>query len=886
MRAIEESNKALYENIQLLSGLLVRTLKKQVGSDILEILEEILNNAKIDKQKDIIKKINKLIKNLPNEKILAITRALSHFLNLTEIAEQYHRVRRSRSYQHAENALQPGSVEFSLSEFIRKGVSPESLYQAVCDLNIELVLTAHPTEATRRTLIHKYYRIAVGLAELDRLDLTPKETKGIIDSLQIEIESAWLTNEIRINKPTAVEEAKWGFAVVEQSLWAALPQMMRDFDKILYSTTGKNLPIDKIPIRFSSWMGGDRDGNPNVTTSVTKEVVYLARWKAADLYLQELTVLQDALSMNDCSPELSAIAGDSEMPYRVILRKVRSRLNKTKEWAEHQGEGEKELIYLDSEDLLDPLMLCYNSLLKLGADLIANGQLLDLIRRVRCFGLSLLPLDIRQDASKHTDLMDEMTKGFPDGSYREWSEEKRQAYLIEQLSDSNLDRHTNAPTVWIPHDLVFSPEAQEQLDTFRLIATLPRDSLNTYIISMASKPSDVLLVFFLQKALGITQPLRIVPLFETLVDLNNAVSCIDALLSIDVYKASCNGLQEILIGYSDSAKDAGFLAASWAQYQAQEALMAVGQRHDIKIVFFHGRGGSTGRGGGPTHLAIRSQPPGSVQGRLRITQQGEVIRHRFSMQKIAERTLGIYATATLEAMLLPEPIPPKDYRDLMDKLSQVSLNTYQHVIKDNAKFIDYFYAVTPIHELDKLAIASRPTRRKIGRSIENLRAIPWVFAWTQNRLLLPAWLGVGEALEIIVAEKKVAIAKNWLFFSSLLNMIEMVLAKAAPYITQQYEERLVSHDLWDIGNKFRSEFLKTENCLLKILGEKKLLSTNAILERSIQVRNPYLFSLHLLQIELLDRYRHYKSADQIDKQVERALLVSIEGIAAGMHNTG
>jgi phosphoenolpyruvate carboxylase len=424
MQAIEESNKALYENIQLLSGLLVKTLKKQVAPDALELLEAISRDTKHYRLEEAIKRVNQIVKNLSNDKILPITRAFAHFLNLTEIAEQYHRIRRGRSYQRAKNTSQPGSLEFSLPEFVRKGVSAELLYEAVCNLNIELVLTAHPTEVTRRTLIHKHNRIAAGLAQLDAVDLTPKETESIVNALKIEIESAWLTNEVRLKRPSATEEAKWGFAVVEQSLWAALPQMMRDLDKVLFKTTGKNLPIDKVPIRFSSWMGGDRDGNPNVTASITQEVVYLARWKVADLYLQEINILQDALSMNKCSAELSAIAGDSEMPYRVILKNVKARLNKTKQWAELQSKAESipesitEAIYANSIDLLEPLMLCYRSLCELGAEFIAEGQLLDLIRRVNCFGLSLLPLDIRQNASKHTDLMDEITRGFPSGSYR------------------------------------------------------------------------------------------------------------------------------------------------------------------------------------------------------------------------------------------------------------------------------------------------------------------------------------------------------------------------------------------------------------------------------------------------------------------------------------
>lgn len=888
MLDLEDSDAVLHKNIQLLITLLNNTLKKQGGMELFESVEKISSATQVLGQnpEETIRNVRKIVQNLPDNQMLFVTRAFSHFLKLTEIAEQYHRVYRRRWYQREGHAPQPGSLESGFPALIQKGISAQSLHQAVCKLNIELVLTAHPTEVFRHTLMRKYHRIAKALEQLDRTDLTSNERERVMNALQVEITSTWCTEEIRQKKPTAIMEAKWGFAVIEESLWDAVPQFMRDLNLTLMNCTGQGLPLGVAPIRFASWMGGDRDGNPNVTAKVTRTVLFLARRKAADLYLRDMEVLQDYLSMNQCDSELKKIVGDAKEPYRAILKMIKERLIQTKHWAESQLKQQDEIpssndIYLKSEELLEPLMVCYHSLKKQGIDEVSEDLLLDVVRRITCFGLQLLPLDIRQDANKHVDLMDALTKQIDSSSYQQWSEDERQQFLIKQLSTSKGG--------WISKVLKLSPELQEYLDTFRMIATLPRDSFGSYVISMASNPSDVLLVYVLQKEMGVKFPIRIVPLFETLADLNNAAKCINALLSIEIYKEKCNGLQEVMLGYSDSAKDAGILTASWAQYQAQEALIEVGKRHGIHIVFFHGRGGSAGRGGGPTHLAIRSQPPGSIQGQLRVTQQGEVIRHRFGMQKIAERTLAIYVTATLEATLLPASPPKNEYRSFMDTLSNTALKVYETLVKQTPSFLPYFRTVTPINELDKITIGSRPSHRTKNNGIESLRAIPWVFAWTQNRLLMPAWFGIGEALtegiKIWQIETLNSLAKEWLFFSSVLSMAEMVLAKADPNITLYYEQQLVPRDLWPLGSELRRSFLNTKNDVLQVLQQTELLITNPILKRSIQARNPYLLPIHLLQIELLERSRKETDKKGVDSEVEHALLISIAGIAAGMHNT-
>ena len=429
---------------------------------------------------------------------------------------------------------------------------------------------------------------------------------------------------------------------------------------------------------------------------------------------------------------------------------------------------------------------------------------------------------------------------------------------------------------------------QEVLATFKMLAQQPSESLGAYVISMAKQASDVLAVMLLQKEAEIAQPMRVVPLFETLADLNNAAKCLDELLSIDWYKQAINGHQEVMIGYSDSAKDAGFLTANWAQYRAQEELTAVAKQHGIKLTLFHGRGGSISRGGAPTHQALLSQPPESVQGKIRVTEQGEMIRFKFGMQGIALRNLELYAAATLEATLLPPPTAKAEWRELMTRMTQTSLAVYKETVHGEPEFIRYLRTVTPELELQMLPLGSRPARRQMNGGIESLRAIPWVFAWTQVRLMLPAWLGTGRALSHAMRDGYTPVIKDmrehWPYFQTLLDMLEMVLAKADSAIAAHYEQQLTDDPaLHNLGQLLRARLEKTINILFSIVERQELLALAPVLKRSMTVRIPYILPLHMLQAELMKRRRILAQESTV---YDHALMVTITGIAAGLRNTG
>lgn len=877
----------LRSNVRLLGDTLGKTLKAQVGEALYEKIETIRQLSKEAQIGDLnaMKTLNEILSSLSSQEMLCVVRAFSHFLNLANIAEIVHRLRRSRWHQLYEPSQgQAGSIEASFKLFIEKKIKPEHLFQAVAKLNIDLVLTAHPTEVMRRTLKQKFDRIANLLKSYDEKLMTSDEAIAKQEGLYREITAVWQTDEIRRRRPTPLDEAKWGFAVVEGSLWPALPGFLRELDKELIKHTGRSLPLTASPVKFSSWMGGDRDGNPNVTADITERICQMARWVAANLYWQEVNELSASLSMSICSQELRAIVGQTEEPYRAILRPLKENLRTTLRMLENSLKGKgiisTENIIESKDQLLQPLLLCYRSLHECKAECIAAGELTDLIRRVACFGVTLLPLDIRQEAKKHSLLLDEVTRSLEIGSYLSWNEQERMAFLQLQLeSDRSL----------VPVDMLWTDSSDEVWKTFIMIARQLPASMGAYVISMASNPSDILAVCLLQQEAGVKQLLRVVPLFETLVDLNGASNCLDKLFKCDWYKRHIQGHQEIMIGYSDSGKDGGILAAGWAQYCAQEKCLKVAKDHHVGLTLFHGRGGSVGRGGAPAHMAILSQPPGSVEGSLRVTEQGEVIRNKYSLPQRTRRSLELYTTATLEATLLPWPQPRQKWRDLMDSLATTSLDAYRHIVKETPDFIDYFNQATPQGHIGSLAIGSRPSHRNNSNSLDSLRAIPWVFAWTQNRLLLPAWLGVGEALSGAMADQQLQTIKEmalgWPFFGSLLSMIEMVLTKADPTISSLYESRLVEPRLQPLGELLRKKMAQTIDAIKQALSIEELLDSNPILLRAIMLRAAYLYPLHVLQAELLCRLRE-NNVSQQQEQDKDALMVSISGIAAGMQNTG
>jgi phosphoenolpyruvate carboxylase len=879
-----DPHKPLRDDVRLLGELLGDTIRAQAGEHIFATVERVRALAKSGRAGNDadFRVLADELSRMPVDDALPVARAFAHFLHLANIAEQHHRVRRRREYLRDPSAApQRGSCEDGFARLIAAGITPEQLHASVSALQVELVLTAHPTEVQRRRLVQKHNRIAATLAQRDRPDLTAPERDALVAALRREILAAWGTSDVRQQRPTPIDEVRSGLLVFEQSLWEALPQYVRSLDRALRASTGRGLPIDAAPLRFGSWIGGDRDGNPNVTPDVTRRACLLSRWVAADLYLREIEALRDELSVESAIDELRARVPDSPEPYRELLRGVRARLAATRAWTEASLEGTETLtpgpdVYVTSQEFAADLALCYRSLEATGQALLAGGRLTDVLRRVAAFGVTLARLDVRQDSTRHTEALTAITSALGLGSYADWDEEARLAFLVRELT-------SRRPL--IPADLEASPNVRDVIDTFRTIAAAPAESLGAYVITMARSASDVLAVELLQKALGVAAPLRVVPLFETAHDLQQAGAVMDRLLTEPWYRARIAGRQEVMIGYSDSAKDVGRVAAGWELFKAQEAVVASCARHETRATLFHGRGGSVGRGGGPTHLALQSQPPGSIDGTLRVTEQGEMLQALFGFADIAVRTMEVYTTGTLEAWLTPVRAGADEWRACMDRLAADARAGYRRVVYDDPRFIDYFHASTPEAEIGEMNIGSRPARRSAGSSVAGLRAIPWQFAWTQTRLMLGAWLGLEEALDRAVARGEAELLRTmyleWPSFQSAVDLIEMVLAKADGRIAAEYDRRLVPDALQPLGADLRARLERAIRGVRAVSGHEELLQATPVIRRSIDVRNPYVDPLNLVQVELLRRMRAHP-----DTGVHAALMVTVNGIAAGLRNTG
>jgi phosphoenolpyruvate carboxylase len=887
-RVTTDPHQRLHDDVRLLGELLGRTLREQGGDHLFDAVERVRALAKEARRGAAdLASLERTLRALSVTDALAVARGFAHFLGLANIAEQHHRIRRRRDYQtDPASAPQRGSLADSFARLAAAGIAPEALHGAVSALRIELVLTAHPTEVVRRTLRRKQRRIAELLALDDRADLTTEERDDLRRDLAAEIAATWMTDEVRRDPPTPFEEVKWGLVVFEQTLWDAVPRHLAALDRALVKATGRGLALDAAPLRFGSWIGGDRDGNPNVTPQVTARAVMLARWMATDLYRQEVEALRGELSMRHANDELRARVGDVAEPYRVLLKEVALKLRAMRDRMQRLIDADAPYRsdtadYVDAEALAEPLRLCHRSLMETGGAAVAQGRLLDLLRRIPSFGLSLVKLDLRQEADRHTDAIDAITRRAGLGSYQSWGEPERQAFLLGELQGDLAASRTA-----LASSEPFDEQVRDVIDTFRVAATLPRDALGAYVISMAARPSDVLAVELLQRAAGIAAPLRVVPLFETANYLRGSDACVGALLDIPWYAARANGRVEVMVGYSDSAKDAGRLAAAWELFTAQERLVEVCKARGVKLTLFHGRGGSVGRGGGPTHLAIQSQPPGSVDGTIRVTEQGEMVDAQFGLPPIADRTLEVYTTATLEATLTPHNGVHEAWRTRMQRMADTSRAAYRTLVYETPEFLEYFRLATPELELGRMRIGSRPARRRSGGGVASLRAIPWVFAWTQTRLMLPAWLGIGEAIAEAVTDgagdELREMYRDWPFFRSTMDLVEMVLAKASPDIAAYYDAQLVPPALRPLGVELRANLQRTIAATLQVTGHASLLEGNPVLRRSIDVRNPYVDPINLVQVEVLSRLR----ADDDDPALLDAFLVTVNGVAAGMRNTG
>ncbi|MYD76818.1 MAG: phosphoenolpyruvate carboxylase [Gammaproteobacteria bacterium] len=898
--SLDTDDARLRDDVRLLGTLLGETIRQRQGDSLYELVEKVRLLARDARHGDTAcgNRLVALLSAQTSEQLVLLARAFAQFLNLANIAEQHHQIRRRRQIAAAsfdDDEGGSGARSFLEAEFhklLDSGVPPAELHQCALRLDIELVLTAHPTEIVRRSVSDKFLRIQHLLAQDDRPDLSRLERQEIRDTLHRIVAEVWETDEIRRVRLTPVDEARNGLLAVEQSLWHVVPEMYRRLDRALVNCTGQGLPLGPAPIRFGSWMGGDRDGNPNATPQVTREVCLISRIRAAELYLGEIGELHQDLSMNTASTELLKQVGLEEAePYRALLKVVLENLEATIRHlhrtleAVQSGElsrlppirGE---LYLQADRLRAPLMLCYRSLVGTGNSMIAGGRLTDILRRVDTFGLVLLKLDIRQEADRHGAVFDAITRYLDMGSYLEWSEEERQAFLIRELE-------SRRPLIMstFPGEGEVHAEVKEVLDTFRMLSVQNPESLGAYVISMASEPSDILEVVLLQKECRVQKIMPVVPLFERLDDLEGAAECMERLFSLPWYRNHIGDRQQVMIGYSDSAKDAGKLASAWGLYRAQEQLVSVSACHGVTLTLFHGRGGTVARGGGPAYEAILSQPPGSVNGSMRVTEQGEVIQAKYGLPGMALETLEVYVGAVLEATLRPPPVPKERWRAEIQALADDSLVEFHRIVRKHADFVPYFRVATPEQELGNLKIGSRPSRRRPGGGIETLRAIPWIFAWTQTRLMLPAWLGVGAALEAALGrgDKPVLdeMLENWPFFGATLDSIEMVFSKADVNVAAMYDARLVPENLKPLGEELRGLYRRTMELTLVVTGHEVPLETQPVVLRSVEVRNTYVDPLNLLQIELLSRARAGDDDVALD-----ALLVAINGIAAGMRNTG
>ena len=849
----------IQQNVRDLGTLLGQTIAADQGEQWLQKIETVRLEGREIATGDVkaIAALQEKFALCDEKDLLIYARAFSQFLNLLNVAEQQYTTS-EEGLKELDHAHPLQDLEDNIAD-----IAPEVITTALKKLKIELVLTAHPTEVNRRAFIHKYNSIGQAL-DIPNNALSPR-----VEEL---VEQAWHTDEIRKQRPTPLDESRWGLNSISDNFWYAIPQFMRELDEFSLKVTGKKLPEEYTPITMASWMAGDRDGNPFVTATLSKEALINARLMACHLYLRDFEALYLELSMSKATPELTQDNTVLRGPYRQHLAPV---IKLLKASIEQLKEGCTDNVLSNSDQLRVPLQTCRNSLLTVGLTHVANSLVLDLIRKVNSFGISLVKLDIRQHSERHDSALAEITHLLKLGTYTDWNEEKRQEFLLAELQN---------PRPLIPKNN-WSADTQEVLDTYALIAEQPAELFGLYVISMASEVSDVLAVKLLLKASGVQWNMPIAPLFETLDDLNNAPQVMTELLSIESYRKTCDAQHNVMIGYSDSSKDAGVLAATWGQYKCQEKLVEVFFEKNIELKLFHGRGGTIGRGGGPAHAAIASQPPGTLDGGLRVTEQGETIRHKFGTPNLANRSLHLYASAILECLVNPPPVPTQAWREIMDTMSDESCETYRQYVQGNDDFVKYFRQATPEPELSSLPLGSRPSKRNSDGGIESLRAIPWIFAWSQNRLVVPSWLGLGSTIKKAYQENEPLIKEmlqQWPYFRSRISLTEMVYLKSDRQMSALYDESLVEDSLKVMGDELREQLVQDKQTILNILGQKEALENDPWNFNSFELRRPYLAPLHLLQIEALKRLR----AQPEHKDNEQVLMVTMAGIATGMRNTG
>ncbi len=861
-------------HIHILGDLLGETIADQHGGQMVDRLEEIRNLSKSRRQTDphLKSRLLEALKGLSEHELISVTRAFNQFLQLANIAEQVQTIAAEDTSTTSGSLL--GETFKTLRDANR---TPAEIAGAINNLNCDLVLTAHPTQITRRTLIRKYDHIA---NLLQTLDIETRDKERPLVQLKRLIAETWHTDEIHIERPTPQEEAIWGYAIIENSFWHAVPQIWRDLDDLLFENTKNNLPITFSPVKLSTWMGGDRYNSPQVSTDVTREVLRLARWMAADLYLRDIEQLLARLSMSECNRELRNLVGDSaQEPYRHVLRNLRDKLQNTRLWAEEKPAGNN--LIRRNEDLFIPLHACYRSLHECGMGIIAEGELKDTLVRLACFGVTLVNLDIRQSSEKHERLLDDLTRHLNLGSYSDWSETKRQHFLISELES----KRPLIPETWQP-----SEECREVLATFRLIAHTNAAGIGSYVVSLAQQPSDILEVILILRKTGLQQALPVVPLFETLNDLEQAEDTLLQLFKIRWYKKHIADKQQVMIDYSESAKDAGHMAAAWAQYRAQDAMAEICNKYKVKLILFHGRDGAMGRTHGTAQNSRLAHPPGSIRNGVRLMEQGETMQFKYGSPDVALVNLGRLLSNAIEAMLLPTTPPRATWQHVMDDLSEQANRDYDDIIQNGDDFLAYLDQGSPLQELAELALGNpqknSPAASLQSKSIHSVNAVQWIFAWTQKRLMLHAWLGTSYALQSYASPEKLAVLQEmlqeWPFFKTQIDILEQMLAMADLEISNDYDALLVSPSLHHIADHFSSELENLIELINRLKMQDKLLTSMPEITASLAVRNTYTDPLHFLQMELISRRR--TEGGNTSDVIIKALLVTIAGIAAGTHS--
>lgn len=919
------SNHLLRRDVRFLGNILGEVLVHQGGRELLEHVEKIREMSKALRAEYLPELYEGFIQNVgglePGIRHQVI-RAFAIYFQLVNIAEQNHRIRRKRDYERsAGESVQPGSIESVVQRLKEKNLPVDEVRQMLDGISLELVMTAHPTEATRRDVLDIHKRIADEVMELDNPTLTYREREKLREKLLNEVLTLWQTDELRDRKPTVLDEVRNGMYYFHETLFEVLPNVYEELERCLtkyYPEEQWHVPAY---LRFGSWIGGDRDGNPSVTADVTWQTLKMQRNLAIHKYENNLRELARHLSfsttiVNVSDELLASIKQDGENvelrtiepwtndkePYRVKLRYM---LQKLKNMREEQFEGTKQR-YGSVEDFKADIEIIDRSLRHHYADYVANTHLKKLIRQVELFGFHLAALDVRQHSKEHENAMTELlAKAGVASAYAELAEQEKIDLLHGLLSgDKQL----------LQDGIQLSESSQECLDVYKTIYKAQQEfgtgCITSYLISMSEAASDILEVMVFAKEAGLFGrdengnvfcTLQAAPLFETIDDLHAAPQIMDTLFKLPVYRqsvAAMGDLHEIMLGYSDSNKDGGMVTANWELRVALNELTRMGKSHNVRLKFFHGRGGALGRGGMPLNRSILAQPPHTIGGGIKITEQGEVLSSRYAMKGIAYRSLEQATGALITAAYLSrnpaqERSTESEWEEIMRDISVDAQTKYQDLIFRDPDFMTFFKESTPLPEVGELNIGSRPSKRKGSDRFEDLRAIPWVFAWTQSRYLLPAWYAAGTAFSKFVngdparLETLRTMYREYSFFKSLIDNLQMALGKADLMIARQYAGMIEDAAIKDrIFSQIEEEYAKTQEMILNITGQDEILDNVPVIQESIRLRNPYVDPLSYLQVQLLTELRSLRAQNEDDAELLREVLLTINGIAAGLRNTG